>query len=133
MKELRLDATIENYETVNAFVEEQLEAQECPMKVQIQLLVALEEMYVNVAHYAYGEETGMATIQTDIVPGRAEIWIIDSGMAFDPLAKPDPDIHLSAEDRPIGGLGVYMVKKSMDAFTYERKNEQNIVYFAKNW
>lgn len=133
MKEICLKATLENMGPVNAFVEGELEAVDCPPRAAMKLMVALEELYVNIAHYAYAEETGDAVIQVETQPGKARIRLIDCGMAYDPLSHPEPDLTLSAEDRPIGGLGLYMVKKSMDVFTYERKNGRNIVLIEKSW
>lgn len=133
MKEITLLATDDNLNAVNALVEGELEAAECPIKATMQLMVALEELYVNVSHYAYGEGSGSITVQTDIRPGEAVIRLLDSGTPFDPVAMADPDTSLPVEDRPVGGLGVFMVKKTMDRFTYERNNGQNIVTIAKRW
>ncbi len=116
-----------------ALVEEELEKVDCPMKWVMQITVCVEEMFVNVAHYAYGEGTGDVTMQIDTTPSSVSITLIDSGMAFDPLAKADPDITLSAEERGIGGLGIFMVKKSMDEVRYERKDNQNIFTMVKNF
>lgn len=133
MKEICLKATLDNLNTVNAFVETELEASQCPMRTAMKIMVALEELYVNVANYAYGEETGDVTVQVDAQPGRMQIRLLDNGMAYDPVANPEPDITLSADERQIGGLGVYMVKKSMDVFTYQRTNNQNMVLIEKHW
>ena len=119
MKELIIDALTENLDAVIAFVTEQLETVDCPMKAQMQIEVAVEELFVNIAHYAYAPNTGSATIRTEITADTAEITFIDSGVPYDPLAKPDPDVTLSAKERQIGGLGIYMVKKSMDDMRYE--------------
>ena len=131
MEELQIAATIENLNAVNAFAEEQLDTLACPMRASMQLMVALEELYVNVAHYAYGDAAGDVTVQIGVEDGMLLIRLIDQGTPFDPLAMADPDVTLSAEDRPIGGLGVYMVKKSMDLFTYEYANGSNIVTIGK--
>jgi len=133
MKELRLTATRESLDQVNAFVEAELEAVECPPRASMQIMVALEELYVNIASYAYGEGQGEALIRAgyDQDRGMIVIQLIDWGTEFDPLAKADPDVTLSAEERKIGGLGIYMVKKSMDLFTYERKDGMNIVTIGK--
>lgn len=131
MKELVLDATTENLDTVIAFVTEQLEAVDCPMKVQMQLEIAVEELFVNIAHYAYAPDTGSATIRTEITSDTAEITFIDSGVQYDPLAKPDPDVTLSAAERQIGGLGIFMVKKSMDDMRYEYTDGNNILTIVK--
>ncbi len=132
MKELRIEALTDNLSKVLEFIDTELENNDCGMKAQMQIDVAVEELFVNVASYAYGEETGMADISLDIDENRcARITIIDSGIPYDPLAKEDPDVTLSAEDRSIGGLGIYMVKKSMDDFTYEYKDGKNVVTITK--
>ena len=131
MKELVLDAATENLDTVIAFVTEQLEAVDCPMKAQMQLEIAVEELFVNIAHYAYAPGTGTATIRTEITADTAEITFIDSGVQYDPLAKPDPDVSLPASERQIGGLGIFMVKKSMDDMRYEYRDGKNILTIKK--
>lgn len=134
MKELTIEAKVENLDEVLAFVDEQLEAHDCSMKIQTQIDIAVEELFVNIAHYAYNPETGPATLRVEIQdePLSVVITFIDNGIPYDPLAKPDPDITLSAEERQIGGLGIYMVKKSMDNITYEYKDGKNILSIQKN-
>ncbi len=131
--EIEVEATVENLGRVTAFVEEILTAVACPFKVQIQLEVAVEEIFVNIAHYAYAPNTGMAKISVELPddPASVEITFADSGVPYNPLIKPDPDVTLSAEDRQIGGLGIYMTKKTMDGMTYEYKNGQNILTLKK--
>ena len=131
--ELTLEATVENLTPVMAFLEEHLEEAECSMKAQMQIAVAAEEIYVNIAHYAYAPGTGEATVRMEITddPRTASITFIDRGVPFDPLAKPDPDVTLSAEERGIGGLGIYMTKKTMDDVRYERVDGQNILTLVK--
>lgn len=124
-------ATDDSLADAIAFVEEQLEALDCPMKLVMQITVCVEEMFVNVAHYAYGAGTGDCEMILDDEDGMFSITMIDSGMLFDPLAKDDPDITLSAEERNIGGLGIYMVKKSMNEVSYERKDGKNIFVMKK--
>ena len=131
MKELVLDAITENLDAVISFVTEQLEAVGCPMKVQMQLEIAVEELFVNIAYYAYAPETGTAMIRTEITSDTAEITFIDSGVQYDPLAKPDPDVTLPASERQIGGLGIFMVKKSMDDMRYEYTDGNNILTIVK--
>lgn len=134
MKEMSIAATIENIEVVTNFVNEQLEALDCPMKAQIQIDVAIDELFGNIAHYAYHPEVGEATVRVEVIqePLAVVITFIDNGVPYDPLAKADPDITLSAEDREIGGLGIFMVKKSMDEITYEYKDGQNILAIKKS-
>ena len=124
-------ATDENLDSVLAFIEEELEKADCPMKIVMQITVCVEEMYVNVAHYAYGEDGGDVTVSFDYTDGKASITLTDSGIPFDPLAKEDPDITLTAEERKIGGLGIFMVKKSMDEVAYQRKDGKNIFTMVK--
>ena len=103
------------------------------MKVQMQLDVAVEELYVNIAHYAYAPGTGEATVSIDITqdPLNVTITFKDSGIPFDPTAKADPDVTLSAQERQIGGLGIYMAKKGTDEMKYEYKDGQNILSISK--
>ena len=133
MKEMSIAATIENIEVVTDFVNEQLEALDCPMKAQIQIDVAIDELFGNIAHYAYNPDVGDATVRVEVIedPLAVVITFIDNGVPYDPLAKEDPDTTLSAEEREIGGLGIYMVKKSMDDIIYEYKDGQNILKIKK--
>ncbi|QUA53512.1 ATP-binding protein [Aristaeella lactis] len=133
MADLTVDALVSNLDQVLAFVDGQLETMDCSMKAQMQIDVAVEEIYVNIANYAYAPETGKAYISVRPDPENASVTIEfrDNGIPFDPLAKADPDVTLSAEERKIGGLGIYMVKKSMDAMEYSRKDGQNILTITK--
>ena len=131
MPELKITAKPENIEQVMAFVDGELEARECPIKAQTQLDIAVDELFSNIAHYAYGEETGDALIRMEFPDGSVEITFLDRGIPYDPLARPDPDVTLSAEDRRIGGLGIYMVKKSMDCVSYRYEDGQNILTICK--
>lgn len=133
MKELTIDATVENIETVTEFVNEQLEAFDCPLKAQMQIDIAIDELFGNIAHYAYNPEIGKATVRVEVTecPLSVVITFIDNGVPYDPLAKDDPDTTLSAEEREIGGLGIFMVKKTMDELAYEYKDGMNILTFVK--
>jgi anti-sigma regulatory factor (Ser/Thr protein kinase) len=133
MKELTIAATVENIEEVTDFVNQQLELLGCPMKAQMQIDIAIDELFSNIAHYSYNPEVGQATVRVEVVenPLAVTITFIDNGIPYDPLAKEDPDLTLSAEERQIGGLGIYMVKKSMDEITYEYKDGQNILCIKK--
>ena len=135
MKELYIEATVDNLSEVLGFVDEQLEAADCAMKVQMQIDLAVEEIFVNIANYAYDPETGPATVRVDVTPDGSTVTItfVDNGVPYDPLAKADPDITLSAEDRPIGGLGIFMVKKSMDEVSYEYKDGKNRLTIKKSF
>lgn len=135
MKEFETKALTENLPEVLAFVDSQLEEADCPMKIQMQIDIAVEEIFVNIAHYAYDNNKGMATVRIEITqdPLCADITFIDNGIPFDPLAKPDPDVTLAADERQIGGLGIFMVKKSMDDVKYEYTNGHNILTLKKGW
>ncbi len=135
MRELDIEALTENLDTVLEFVDRELEARDCSMKVQIQINIAVEEIFVNIAHYAYNPEVGPATIRVEILedPLAVSLTFIDQGMPYDPLAKEDPDVTLAADERTIGGLGIFMVKKSMDDVKYEYKEGSNILTIVKKF
>lgn len=133
MKELCVPASLEKLNEVMGFLEETLDELGCSMKVSMQIQVAAEEIFVNIVSYAYPDrEDGMACMQIGMSEDgeSVEITFIDSGIPFDPLAKPDPDVTLSAEERAIGGLGIFMVKKTMDQMKYvyeEGKNQLTMI------
>ena len=133
MKDITVDATLDNLEVVQNFVSEELESQGCSMKVMMQIEIAVEEIYVNIVHYAYNPEIGKATIRCEVTedPMQVIIQFLDSGIPFDPLAKEDADITLSAEERNIGGLGIFMVKQSMDEVNYEYMDGKNVLTIRK--
>ena len=103
------------------------------MKLQTAICVAIEEVFVNVAHYAYGEKEGEVkfTITFDKETRLATFQIADKGVPFDPLKKPEPDITLSAEKREIGGLGIFITKKTMDQVNYAYENGENVLTMIK--
>ena len=133
MKELTIDATVQNIEKVTAFVDEQLAQLNCPLKAQMQIDIAIDELFGNIVHYAYNPKTGPATVRIDVLqdPLSVVVTFIDNGKAYDPLAREDPDISLTAQEREIGGLGIFMVKKCMDEISYEYKDGQNILCIKK--
>ena len=117
---------------VLGFVDEMLQKYECPMKVQMAVCVAIEEVFVNVAHYAYGDGEGDMTLGIGFDDSRTITFrMSDKGIPFDPLKKPDPDITLSAEEREIGGLGIFIAKKTMDTITYAYENGENVLTMTK--
>lgn len=133
MPKITLDATIDNLSAVQTFLEELLEAAGCPMPKQIQIQVAAEEIYVNVASYAYAPETGSVTISAEIsgVPAELTLVFTDSGVPFDPVARTDPDVSLPAAERGIGGLGILLAKKNTDEMIYEYTDGKNILTMKK--
>lgn len=132
--ELEIDASRENLADVQTFVEEHLENADCPMKAQMQIGIAVEEIFVNIASYAYNPEKGNATVRVEVSeePVTVTVTFIDHGVPYDPLAKADPDVTLTAEERGIGGLGIFMTKKLMDDVAYEYRDGKNILTLKKN-
>ena len=126
-------AKTESLSDVLGFVEQTLESFECPMKIQTAICVAIEEVFVNVAHYAYPDSTGDMTLHIGFDESSRTITfrMTDRGVPFDPLKKPDPDITLSAEEREIGGLGIFIAKKTMDSLSYAYENGENILTMMK--
>ena len=126
-------AECETVPDVISFVETELERADCPMKTQTAICVAMEELFVNIARYAYPGGKGSAEIAIGVDPDTrvATFLISDTGIPFDPLQRPDPDITRSAEEREIGGLGIFIVKKTMDTVSYARVGEQNRLTMTK--
>lgn len=133
MKELTVDAVLDSIPVITEFVDAQLEQYGCPMKAQMQIDIAIDELFSNIVHYAYHPEVGPATVRVEVVedPLSVIITFIDQGVPYDPLSKEDPDVTLSAEERDIGGLGIYIVKKNMNEITYEYKDGRNILKIRK--
>ncbi|MBQ9420322.1 MAG: anti-sigma factor antagonist [Lachnospiraceae bacterium] len=136
VNELTVEAKKENLQQVIDFVDERLEKTECPMKAEMQIDMAVEEIFVNIASYAYANEDriGKAVIRVETLedPLRVVLTFMDNGMPYDPLAKEDPDVTLSADQREIGGLGIFLVKNTMDDVAYEYKDGKNILTIRKN-
>ena len=138
MAELTLQAKVDNLGQVMDLVEEQLTPAGCKMKTLMQVQIAVEEIFVNIAHYAYEESVGMVTIQVDVegAPGQEQAAVItfaDSGTPYNPLEREEPDLGLSVEERPVGGLGIFMVKKSVDSVEYEYRNGENVLVLRKGF
>ena len=126
------DADIEKLSDVNKFINEYLKRVSCPNKACMHIETSVEEIFVNIAHYAYDRKGGKVIVNVDAKPDLVTITFIDSGLPYNPLEKPDPDITLPADKRKIGGLGIYMTKKLMDDITYEYKNGNNVLTMKKN-
>jgi len=131
--EIEIKALTENLQELISFVDGHLEDMGVSMKAQMQIDIAVEELFVNIAHYAYAPDVGEAVISVakDKEKNQISITFADSGKPYNPLEKLDPDVTLSAEERSIGGLGIFMVKKSMDDMHYEYKDGQNILTITK--
>lgn len=132
-EELTIQADLENLDQVQAFIAEILEKAGCTAKTRTQIELAVEEIYVNIAHYAYPSETGSVTVRCSVQgdPIQAVIQFRDEGIPFNPLEKEDADITLPAEERQIGGLGILMVKKTMNAMEYRYEDGKNILTLRK--
>ena len=134
MAEITIAATLENLDTVLAFVDQQMEAAGCAMKLMAQVDMAVEEIFVNIAHYAYHPEVGEAIVRCEAGgdPFQVVVGFADRGRPYNPLAREDPDVTLDAEQRQIGGLGIFMTKKLMDDVQYEYRDGKNILTLRKN-
>jgi len=132
MKELIIEARIDNLPDVHDFIAAELAASGCSAKLQNEIKVAVEEIFINIAHYAYAPDTGDVSIRITI-GNTVNITFEDKGNSYNPLEKEDPDITTGAEERPIGGLGVFMVKKIMDAVEYRYEGGKNILMMSRNY
>jgi len=130
MKEITLDANRDTLPELYAFVEKTLEEFGCPVKTQMQINVAVDEIASNIVQYS---KSPTVTLQIESAknPFRAKLIFIDSGCPYNPLQKKDPDVTLSAEEREIGGLGIFLVKKTMDKMEYSREGDKNILTIEK--
>ena len=142
--ELTVDAREDRLPEVLGFISSRLEAAGCDPRTMQRIEVASEEIFINIARYAYKAVTGPAAIRaevrelSDVQPEKgarkeAVITFIDEGVPFDPLAKEDPDVSLTAEARSIGGLGIYMVKKTMDEVSYKFEDGKNQLTIRKRF
>lgn len=133
MKELTVEAAVENISVVTDFITAELERSGCPKKAETQIAIAIDELFGNIARYAYIPDVGKATVQISVEenPLCVIITFIDNGKPFNPLECQEPDISAGAKERKIGGLGIFLVKKTMDMVEYEYKNGQNILRIKK--
>ena len=134
MPQITVKAQIDSIPAVTDFVVDLLEKNQCNMRAQMQLCVAIDELFSNIAYYAYPDRAGEATLIAafDATERMFSLTFIDSGIPYNPLEKADPDVTLSAEEREIGGLGIMMVRKTMDDMTYEYRDGQNILTIFKH-
>ena len=118
---------------VLAFAVEILDGYQCPKRTQTAICVALEETFVNIARYAYGDGTGEVGVGIGFDEDSRTVTfrMTDKGTPCDPLQKSDPDITLSADEREIGGLGIFITKKTMDRVSYAYENGENILTMIK--
>ena len=134
MKEIKTETRLENIEMITEFVNDELEAMGCSESARIKIDIALDEIFSNIVKFAYGDEIGMVTVRMDSPEDRPDeitISFHDSGTPFDPLTAKEPDITLPASERKKGGLGLFIVKKTMDEVRYEYRDGQNNLTFRK--
>lgn len=133
MPQITIKAIPDNLDAVRAFVTAQMQAADCPAKSAGQVELAVEEIFVNIAHYAYHPEKGMVSVTCDVdnVSDLVTVTFADRGRPYNPLQKDDPDLTLGAEDREIGGLGILMVKKLMDTVEYTFRDGENRLTLRK--
>ena len=134
MQERTFSAVIESIPLVTAWIDEQLEQLNCPMKVQMQFDMAIDEIFGNIAYYAYRGKIGSAKVQLALQEDTRmlSITFMDQGIPFNPLSQKEPDISLKAEKRKIGGLGIFLVKKIMDEVSYQYRDGHNILCLKKH-
>jgi anti-sigma regulatory factor (Ser/Thr protein kinase) len=130
-QEIKIEALSDNLDRALDFVNVELEKMDCPSKTQMQIDLAIEEIFINIARYAYSPETGFATIRIKTSPNEIRLEFEDRGVPYNPLEKSDPDINTPAKDRPIGGLGVFLVKKIMDTVEYRYEGSSNLLNLKK--
>lgn len=133
MKELKIEAAVKNIGVVTDFVNAELERLNCSPKASTQIAIAIDELFGNIARYAYDPDVGNAEVRLEVQeePLSVIITFIDNGKPFNPLEQAQPDTTASAKERKIGGLGIFLVKKTMDMVEYEYKEGQNILKIKK--
>ena len=136
---LTVDAKPSELPRVNEFIHTELDRRLCPLRAQSQIDIAVEELFVNVCHYAYPEATpdnpGKVRVSYtySAEPPSVRIDIADEGIPYNPLAKPDAVTPDDIMEVPIGGLGILMAKRSVNEMRYEREGSSNIVTVIKKW
>lgn len=136
MKQIIVPSKIDQVAVVTSFIDEYLEECSCPIKVSLQIDIAIDEIFSNIVYYAYDDtdkDSNRITVSIEKLdnPEGVVISFIDNGKKYNPLEKEDPDTTLSADDRQIGGLGIFIVKKSMDEVSYKYEDNSNIFTITK--
>lgn len=133
MDKITVDAVVENLPQVIDFATEHLEERDCPMKTSMQMELVIEEIFVNICNYAYNPEVGSATfcMEFEDNPAAVLMTFIDNGKPYNPLEKSDPDTTLDIDEREIGGLGIFLVKKNVDEIAYNYADGKNILTMKK--
>ena len=133
MKKINVDSAIENLSSVMGFINSELAELKCSERIRAQIKLAIDELFGNICFYAYDSAPGPVTIalESESDPPAVIITFMDKGKPYNPLEADEPDIELSGEDRPIGGLGIFLVQSTMDDLSYEYKENRNIVTLKK--
>ncbi len=133
-EELVIKAVIDNLDDVNFFIHKSIEQFDISKRTLMQLDLVVEEIFVNIASYAYSPNTGLVKIllETEVEPLSISLTFIDSGVPYNPLEKSDPDVNLSADDRQIGGLGIFLTKKLVNNMSYQFVGGQNVLQLTKS-
>ena len=135
MSECVLEAKIDNIYKLSNFLEGELSKLDVSTAEDMKMNLVMEELFVNIANYAYAPKYGNCTICAEVFPEQnaIEITLIDTGIPFNPLKRKDPDVTLSARERKVGGLGIFMAKQEVDDISYRRENGQNILWLRKEF
>lgn len=133
MKTIHVDSTTDNLSSVMGFINSELDELGCPERIRAQIKLAVDELFANICYYAYDSAPGPVTIafESEPNPPAVIISLIDKGKPYNPLEADEPDVELSGEDRPIGGLGIFLVQNTMDDLNYEYKENQNVLTLKK--
>jgi len=132
MKELIIDAKTENLGKVLEFVDAELSKSECTAKVKTHIAIAVEEVFINISNYAYRPDVGGVVIRISVCED-VRMEFEDKGKPYNPLEKEDPDVNVEMDEREIGGLGIFMVKKIMDTVEYRNEDGKNILIIRKTF
>ncbi len=133
MREITIPAHSDQLNYVTDFISEDLEREQCSARVNMQVCLAVEEIFLNIVNYAYRPKDGDATVRCSIGgdPLQIIIQFLDKGHPYNPLERKEPNLDLTAEEREIGGLGIFLVKKSMDSVEYVYQEGKNILTIIK--
>lgn len=133
MKDLLVESKIEDVEVVMKFVESELQSLGCSDDAWMQIKLAIDEIFGNICYYAYGSDSGPVKVSVGMSEDNKSVLLTfsDSGIPYDPLEADIPDVELDGDERPIGGLGIFLVRELMDDITYEYKDGNNILCLIK--
>ena len=134
MSEFKVNAKVEELDNVNDFIDEKLSGLDVDSKIKTQIAIAVEEIFVNISNYSYEKSDGDVIIDVEVNEETLdlEISFIDEGIKFDPLNAENPDTTLTVDERNIGGLGIFMVKKLVDEVSYRYQDNKNILTLKKS-